>query len=68
VSRVSHMVLPVVDLQRSRDWYVGTLGFTVEREQEGVGRCGVCESTQDSVLGLWSRSLGSGRLYESPVG
>ena len=30
------MVLPVADLQRSRDWYVAKLGFTVEREQEGV--------------------------------
>lgn len=36
MARVSHMVLPVIDLQRSRDWYVGKLGFTVEREQEGV--------------------------------
>ena len=36
MARVSHMVLPVMDLQRSRDWYVGKLGFTVEREQEGV--------------------------------
>ena len=36
MSRVSHMVLPVADLQRSRDWYVAKLGFTVEREQEGV--------------------------------
>lgn len=36
MARVSHMVLPVKDLQRSRDWYVGKLGFTVEREQEGV--------------------------------
>ena len=36
MARVSHLVLPVADLQRSRDWYVGKLGFTVEREQEGV--------------------------------
>ena len=36
MSRVSHMVLPVADLQRSRDWYVAKLGFTVEREQENV--------------------------------
>lgn len=33
---VSHMVLPVTDLQKSRDWYVEKLGFMVEREQEGV--------------------------------
>jgi catechol 2,3-dioxygenase-like lactoylglutathione lyase family enzyme len=36
MARLSHMVLPVVDLQRSRDWYIEKLGFTVEREQENV--------------------------------
>lgn len=30
------MVLPVADLRKSRDWYADKLGFTVEREQEGV--------------------------------
>src|SRR5215467_8807513 len=30
--KVSHMVLPVSDVNRSRDWYVGKLGFTIERE------------------------------------
>jgi len=34
--KISHMVLPVADLRRSRDWYVGKLGFTMELEQEGV--------------------------------
>ncbi len=34
--RISHIVLPVTDLQKSRDWYVGKLGFKVERELEGV--------------------------------
>jgi len=34
--KVSYMVLPVANLQRSRDWYVDKLGFAVEREQEGV--------------------------------
>ena len=34
--KISHLVLPVTDLRKSRDWYVGKLGFTVEREQEGV--------------------------------
>jgi catechol 2,3-dioxygenase-like lactoylglutathione lyase family enzyme len=33
---VSHMVLPVSDEQRSRDWYVGKLGFALERELEGA--------------------------------
>ena len=36
MATVSHMVLPVTDLQKSRDWYVDRLGFTVEREQDGV--------------------------------
>jgi len=36
--QVSHMVLPVSDVQRSRDWYVGKLGFALERELgEAVG-------------------------------
>lgn len=34
--RVSHMVLPVSDLQRARDWYVAKLGFAIEREQDDV--------------------------------
>lgn len=36
MANISHMVLPVTDLQKSRDWYVEKLGFTAEREQEGV--------------------------------
>jgi catechol 2,3-dioxygenase-like lactoylglutathione lyase family enzyme len=36
MAKVSHMVLPVADLQESRDWYVDKLDFTLEREQEGV--------------------------------
>jgi catechol 2,3-dioxygenase-like lactoylglutathione lyase family enzyme len=35
-AKVSHMVLPVSDVQRSRDWYVGKLGFALEREREGA--------------------------------
>lgn len=35
-AKVSHMVLPVSDVQRSRDWYVGKLGFASEREREGA--------------------------------
>ena len=35
-AQVSHMVLPVSDVQRSRDWYVGKLGFALEREREGA--------------------------------
>src|SRR5262245_12649928 len=35
-AQVSHMVLPVSDVQRSRDWYVGKLGFALERELEGA--------------------------------
>jgi catechol 2,3-dioxygenase-like lactoylglutathione lyase family enzyme len=36
MAKVSHMVLPVSDARKSRDWYVDKLGFTVEREHEGV--------------------------------
>jgi catechol 2,3-dioxygenase-like lactoylglutathione lyase family enzyme len=36
MATVSHMVLPVTDLQKSRNWYVDRLGFTLEREQDGV--------------------------------
>jgi catechol 2,3-dioxygenase-like lactoylglutathione lyase family enzyme len=32
--KVSHMVLPVSDLNKSRDWYVNKLGFKLERERE----------------------------------
>ena len=36
--KISHMVLPVSDIQKSRDWYVGKLGFTIDREhEEAVG-------------------------------
>jgi len=30
------MVLPVTDVNKSRDWYVDKLGFKFEREGEGV--------------------------------
>jgi catechol 2,3-dioxygenase-like lactoylglutathione lyase family enzyme len=36
MAKVSHVVLPVSDLRKSRDWYVDKLGFSVEREHEGV--------------------------------
>jgi catechol 2,3-dioxygenase-like lactoylglutathione lyase family enzyme len=36
MAKVSHMVLPVSDVHKSRDWYVDQLGFTVEREHEEV--------------------------------
>jgi len=32
--KVSHMVLPVSDLNTAREWYVNKLGFKVEREHE----------------------------------
>src|SRR5207249_11254483 len=34
MAKVSHIVLPVSDVQRSREWYVNKLGFTLERELE----------------------------------
>ena len=36
MAKVSHMVLPVSDVHKARDWYVDKLGFTVEREHEGA--------------------------------
>ena len=36
MAKVSHMVLPVSDIRKSRDWYVDKLGFKVEREHEEV--------------------------------
>ena len=36
MAKVSHMVLPVSDVRKSRDWYVDKLGFEVDREHEGV--------------------------------
>jgi catechol 2,3-dioxygenase-like lactoylglutathione lyase family enzyme len=32
MTRVSHIVLPVLDVQKSRDWYVNKLGFSLERD------------------------------------
>ena len=38
MAKISHIVLPVSDIHRSRDWYVGKLGFTIEHElEEAVG-------------------------------
>jgi catechol 2,3-dioxygenase-like lactoylglutathione lyase family enzyme len=38
MAKVSHIVLPVSDVARSRAWYVNKLGFTLERElEEAVG-------------------------------
>jgi catechol 2,3-dioxygenase-like lactoylglutathione lyase family enzyme len=34
MAKVSHIVLPVSDVQKSCEWYVNKLGFTFERERE----------------------------------
>jgi catechol 2,3-dioxygenase-like lactoylglutathione lyase family enzyme len=34
MAKVSHMVLPVSDVHKSREWYVDKLGFEIEREGE----------------------------------
>jgi catechol 2,3-dioxygenase-like lactoylglutathione lyase family enzyme len=34
--RISHIVLPVSDLERSKEWYVNRLGFALDREHESV--------------------------------
>jgi len=33
MAKVSHMVLPLSDVGRSRDWYVNKRGFQVEGER-----------------------------------
>lgn len=38
MAKISHMVLPVSDVQKSRDWYVGQIGFTAEGEHGDVLR------------------------------
>jgi catechol 2,3-dioxygenase-like lactoylglutathione lyase family enzyme len=45
-AKISHMVLPVSDVHKSRDWYVEKLGFRVEREHgEVVGIKGQSDLT-----------------------
>ena len=34
--KITHMVLPVADTLKSRDWYVNSLDFELEFEREGV--------------------------------
>jgi len=34
--KITHMVLPVSDVGKSRDWYVDSLDFKLEFEREGV--------------------------------
>jgi catechol 2,3-dioxygenase-like lactoylglutathione lyase family enzyme len=58
MANVSHMVLPVSDVHKSRDWYANKLGFKVEREHEGAvgikdqsGLTIFLQKTADSVAG-----------------
>ena len=36
MAKVTHMVLPVTDVRKSRDWYVNNLDFKLGFEREGV--------------------------------
>ena len=36
MTKITHMVLPVADTRKSRDWYVNSLDFKLEFEREGV--------------------------------
>jgi len=36
MTKLSHMVLPVTDAGKSRDWYVNNLDFKLEFERDGV--------------------------------
>ena len=38
MAKISHVVLPVHDVNKSRDWYVDKLGFKLEREREEAAR------------------------------
>ena len=38
MTKVTHIVLPVADLQKSHDWYVKKLGFTLEDQQTEIVR------------------------------
>lgn len=49
------MVLPATDLQKSRDWYAERLGFTLEREREGVA--GIKDSS--GLIIFLRKALGS---------
>jgi len=34
MATISHIVLPVSDVQKSREWYVNRLGFALDRERD----------------------------------
>ena len=34
MAKISHIVLPVSNVQKAREWYVNRLGFTLERERD----------------------------------
>ena len=38
MTKVSHLVLPVTDVDKSREWYVDKLGFKFEGERGGAMR------------------------------
>ena len=38
MAKVSHLVLPVADVKKSREWYVDKLGFKFEGEHGGAVR------------------------------
>ena len=59
MAKVSHMVVPVSDVHKSRDWYVDKLGFKVEREHGEVvgikdqsGLTIFLQKTADTLAGL----------------
>src|SRR2546426_8648723 len=59
MAKVSHMVVPVSDVHKSRDWYVHKLGFKVEREHGEVvgikdqsGLTIFLQKTADTLAGL----------------
>jgi catechol 2,3-dioxygenase-like lactoylglutathione lyase family enzyme len=53
--KLDHLAIPVSDWARSRDWYVGNLGFAVEFEVPGGGTWGrgVCAIQDDAGLTIF---------------
>jgi catechol 2,3-dioxygenase-like lactoylglutathione lyase family enzyme len=59
VVKFDHAAIPVSDWRRSRDWYIGNLGFRLEFEVEQGGRegLGVAALQEDAGFTLFLEQL-----------
>lgn len=48
--KFDHMALPVTDFIRSRDWYVGNLGFAVEFEDRERGMVAIKDDADFTIF------------------